>query len=307
MCTEKKGKPRFTLQPVPANENAPGMLVRALSACWGLNLSKVNLLGWTTQKVVQPQPIPGGLELAQDEWEAQPEDTSLDHSDISGGDWCGDNPGQLGEPSGDQSRSLDQPKRTGSDWPSRGGPEDQGLSYEMVDPCQATELKEDSPAVPGTNWDSTKSRLSERGSTNKPSTKRTSLGPQASKRSSTSVSNVPSTEEPEVGSKSSEGTWRQVWTQGSRNRLDDSEVKRDLLKGNSDSESRGHPSRYFWDWFNSKDNKGENDLNSNELMNWRRTKNSGNPLKWEARKGTQRNMSSTGVNDWSSLLGSGTL
>ena len=47
---EKKGKPGFTIQPVPANKNALGTSVRALSARWGLDLSKVNLLGRTTQK-----------------------------------------------------------------------------------------------------------------------------------------------------------------------------------------------------------------------------------------------------------------
>ena len=49
---EKKGKPRFTIQPVLANENALGTLVRALSAHWGLDPSKVNPLGQTTWKVV---------------------------------------------------------------------------------------------------------------------------------------------------------------------------------------------------------------------------------------------------------------
>ena len=143
---ERKGKPGFTIQPVPANENSLGTLVRALGAHWGLDPSKVNPLGRTTRKVVRPQPIPGGLEPAQDEREAQPEDSSLDHPDKSGGDRCGDNPGQLGEPSGDQSRSLDQPERMGGDRQPRGSPEDQGLSYETDDPCQATESKEDSPA-----------------------------------------------------------------------------------------------------------------------------------------------------------------
>ena len=271
---EKKGRPGFTIQPVPANENAPGTSVRALGARWGLDPSKVNLLGRTTRKVVRPQLIPGGLEPAQDEREAQPEDSGLDHPDRSGGDRRGDNPGQLGEPSGDRSRSLDQPKRTGGDRQSRGGPEDRGLSYETDDPYQAAESKRDLPAVPEANQNSTESRSSERDSTesrssvkdstDEPSTERTSTGPQASERSSTLVSNGPSTEEPEVDSESSEGTWRHVWTQGSRNRLDDSEVERNLLEENSDSKSGGRPSRYFRDWFNSEDNKGKNNLNPNE-------------------------------------------
>ena len=214
--------------------------------------------------MVRPQPIPGGLEPAQDKQEAQPKDSSLDHPDKSGDDQCGDDPGQLGEPSGDQSRSLDQPERTGGDWQSRGGPEDWGLSYETDDPHRATESKGDSPAVPETDCNLTESRSSERDSTNEPSTERTSTGPQASEGSSTSMLNAPNTEEPEEGSESSEGTWRQVQTQGSRNRLDDSEVERNLLERNSDSKSGGCPSRYFQDWFNSKDNKGKNDLNSNE-------------------------------------------
>ena len=49
---EKKGKPGFTIQPVPANENAPGTSVKALGVRWGLDPSKVNPLGRTTQKVV---------------------------------------------------------------------------------------------------------------------------------------------------------------------------------------------------------------------------------------------------------------
>ena len=264
MRAEKKGRPGFTIQPVPANENAPGTLVRALSARWGLDPSKVNPLGRTTRKVVRPQSILGGLEPAQDEREAQPEDSGLDHPDRSGGDRRGDDPGQLGEPSGDRSRSLDQPERTGGDWQSRGGPEDRGLSYETDDPCQVVELKGDLPAVPEANQNSTKSRSSEKDSTDEPSTERTSTGLQASERSSTSVSNGPSTEEPEVDSESSEGTWRQVRTQGSRNRSDNSEVERNLLEENSGSESRGRPSRYFRDWFDSEDNKGENNLNPDE-------------------------------------------
>ena len=135
-------------------------------------------------------------------------------------------------------------------------------------------MKEDSLAVPEANRnltesrlserDSTESRLSRKDSTDEPSMDRTWTGLQASERSSTSVSNVPSTEEPEVGSESSKGIWRQVWTQGSRNRWDNSEVERNLLEKNSDSKSGGHPSRYFQDWFDSEDNKGENDLDSNE-------------------------------------------
>ena len=255
MRAEKKGRPGFTIQPVPANENALGMSVRALGAHWGLDPSKVNPLGQTTRKVVQPQSIPGGLEPAQDKREAHPKDSGLDHPDRSGGDWHGDDPGQLGEPSGDWSRSLDQPERTGGDWQSRGGPEDRGLSYETDDPRQAAESKGDLPAVPEANQNSTESRSSERDSTesrssakdsaNEPSTERTSTGLQASERSSTLVSNGPSMEEPEVDSKSSEGTWRQVRTQGSRNRSDDLEVERNLLEENSDSESRGRPSRDF--------------------------------------------------------------
>ena len=42
---EKKGKPGFTIQPMLANENTLGMLVKALGARWGLNPSKVNPLG----------------------------------------------------------------------------------------------------------------------------------------------------------------------------------------------------------------------------------------------------------------------
>ena len=42
---EKKGKPGFTIQLVPANENAPGTSVKALGAHWGLDPSKVNSLG----------------------------------------------------------------------------------------------------------------------------------------------------------------------------------------------------------------------------------------------------------------------
>ena len=138
-----------------------------------------------------------------------------------------------------------------------------------------TELKGDSPAVPEANQNSTESRSSERDSTksrssgkdstDEPSTEMISTGSQASERSSTSVLNLLSTEKPEVGSKLSEETWRQVWTQGSRNRSDNSEVERDLLGGNSDSKSGGRPSRYFHDWFNSKGNKYENDLESNQL------------------------------------------
>ena len=42
-------------------------------------------------------------------------------------------------------------------------------------------------------------------------------------------------------------------------------------------------------------------------MSQRRTKNGRNPLKREAWEGAQGNMRSAGVNDWSDLLGSGTL
>ena len=42
---EKKGQPGFTIQPVLANENVLGTLVRALSVHWGLDPSKVNPLG----------------------------------------------------------------------------------------------------------------------------------------------------------------------------------------------------------------------------------------------------------------------
>ena len=125
-------------------------------------------------------------------------------------------------------------------------------------------MKGDSPAVPETDRNLTESRLLERDSTNELSTERTLTGPQASEGSSTLVSNAPNTEEPEEGSESSEETWRQVWTQGSRKRLDDSEVERNLLERNSDSTSGGRPSRYLQDWFNSEDNKSENDLDSNE-------------------------------------------
>src|ERR1700743_2606165 len=191
LSAEKKGKPGFTIHPVPANEHAPGTSVKALGARWGLDPSKVNPLGRTTRKVVRPQPIPGGLEPAQDEREAQPEDSGLDHPDRSGGDRRGDDPGQLGEPSGDRSRSLDQPERTGGDQQSRGGPEDRGLSYETDDPRQAVESKGDLTAAPEVNQNSTESRSSVKDSTGEPSTERTSTGPQASEKSSTLVSNGP--------------------------------------------------------------------------------------------------------------------
>ena len=260
---EKKGKPGFTIQPVPANENAPGTLVRALGTRWGLDPSKVNPLGRTTRKVVQPQPIPGGLEPAQDEREAQPEDSSLDHPDKSGGNWHGDDPGQLGEPSGDWSRSLDQPERTGSDRPSKDSPEDQGLSYEMDNPHQVMELEENSPAVPGTDRNSIEARSSQRDMTDSPLTERTLPESQGDERSS--VSNVQGTEELEEDPESSEGTWRQVRTRKSTNGSDDSEVERNLLEENADSKSRGRPSRYFQDWFDSKNNKSGSNPEPDEL------------------------------------------
>ena len=148
--------------------------------------------------------IPGGLEPAQDKREAQPKDPSLDHPDKSVSDRRGDNPGQLGEPSSDQSRSLDQPERTGSDWPYKDSPEDQGLSYEMDNPCQATELKENSPAVSGMDRNSTRARSSERDTTDMLSTKRTSPESQGDERSS--ALNVQGTEELEKDPESSEGT-----------------------------------------------------------------------------------------------------
>ena len=213
--------------------------------------------------MVRPQSIPGGLEPAQDEREAQPEDSSLDHPDKSGGDWHGDDPGQLGEPSGDRSRSLDQPERTGSDRPSKDSPEDRGLSYETDNPRQATESKENSSAVLGMDRNSTEARSLERDTTNAPSTERTSLESQGDERSP--ASNAQGTEELEEDPESSEGTWRQVRTRKSTNGLDDSEVERNLLEENADSESGGRPSRYFHDWFDSKKNKSGSNPKPDEL------------------------------------------
>ena len=223
--------------------------------------------------------ILGGLEPAQDKQEAQPEDFSLDHPDKSGGDWCGDNPGQLREPSGDWSRSLDQPERTGSDWPSKGSPENWGLSYETDNPHQAMESKENSPAVPGTDRNLTEARSSERDMTDTPLTERTSPESQGDERSS--VSNIQSTEELEEDPESSEETWRQVRTRKSTNGSDDSEVKRNLLEENADSKSGGRPSRYFHDWFDSENNNSESNPKPDKLdelsKNWEQQK----PIKTE--------------------------
>ena len=223
--------------------------------------------------------ILGGLEPAQDKREAQPEDSSLDHPDKSGGDRRGDDPGQLGEPSGDRSRSLDQPERTGSDWPSKDSLEDRGLSYETDNLCQATESEENSSAVPGTNRNSTEARSLERDMTNAPLTERTSPESQGDERSP--ASNAQGTEELEEDPESSEGTWRQVRTWRSTNGLNDSEVERNLLEENADSESGGRPSRYFHDWFNSENNKSGSDPEPDELNEPSKNQERQKPVKTE--------------------------
>ena len=233
--------------------------------------------------MVRPQSIPGGLEPAQDEREAQPKDSSLDHPDKSGGDRHGDDPGQLGEPSGDWSRSLDQPERMGSDRPSKDSPEDRGLSYEMDNPRQATELEENSLAVPETDRNSTEARSLERDTTNAPSTERMSPESQGDERSP--ASNAQGTEELEEDPESSEGTWRQVQTRKSTNGSDDLEVERNLLEENTDSESGGHPSRYFHDWFNSENNKSGSDPEPDELDEPGKNQEQWKPVKTEGRDG----------------------
>ena len=59
------------------------------------------------------------------------------------------------------------------DWPSRGDPRDWGLSCETDNPPQAMESNENSPPVPGIDRNLTEVRLSEKNTTNAPSTERT--------------------------------------------------------------------------------------------------------------------------------------
>ena len=92
-------------------------------------------------------------------------------------------------------------------------------------------------------------------------------------------------EEPEGGSESSEGTWRPVRTQGSRNRSDNSEVERNLLEGNSDSKTGGCPSKYFCDWFNSENNKDEDDLKSNKPNELEESQEQWKPIEMGSQEG----------------------
>ena len=158
----------------------------------------------------------------------------------------------------------------GSDWPSKDSPEDWGLSYEMNNPRQEMELEENSPAVLRTDRNLSEARLSERDMTDVPSTERMLPESQGDERSS--ALNVQGTEELEEDPESSEGTWRQVWTWKSTNGLDDLKVERNLLEEDTDSESGGRPSRYFHNWFDSKNNKSRSDPKPDELdepsKNW---------------------------------------
>ena len=65
--TKLKGKPGFNLKEIITGEKALGSSEKNLGACWGVNPSKLNPAGRTTQRSVQSQSVTGTIEPTQEE------------------------------------------------------------------------------------------------------------------------------------------------------------------------------------------------------------------------------------------------
>src|SRR5580692_10029002 len=229
----------------PAKDKMHGSSMKELGKAWGLEPDKMNLAGRTTRKSVQSsQKIPGGLEPAQEEREAQAVNAGLDPPEKSGGGRQQNDLDQLGEPRGDRSGDQSQPGEAGGDRSKGGRKEDRrSLSYK-TDEEPNEEVKDN---VPSSDSSSSEIPSTERASPEDPSTERTSTDPQTTDGSS--AEDGPGSDEISENSQSTESPWRQTRVRRKSNKSEDDEVEKDLLKGGSESENGNRPSKYFMDWF----------------------------------------------------------
>ena len=160
----KRKKQVFVYQEIPNNEKAPGTTEKELGARWGLDEGTSEQRGRTTRARVQAQTIPGDLQGVQ------PEETSLDQPESSGGDRQRlDQPANAG---GDrQGHSSDQSGRPGGDRNEENSLEDR-LSYASESGNQGKQLEQEAPETRAdTNtWKRVKrkrSELSERSDSSK--------------------------------------------------------------------------------------------------------------------------------------------
>ena len=233
-----KSKPGFRYEEVSANEKLPGSSDRDLGRQWGLAPERVNQSGRTTRQGSRSQPIPGGLDSAQEE---RPPYSIHDPPEGSGTDRMKDqnHPSNLGV---DRSvdRSQDRSGRPDSNQLETDSQEDRRLSYAPSEEPVRISPERQSTVVPPSERETPAFQQSERMSSEDPQ-----MG----------ISDPHAPDLARSESRSSEGTQRPEGNEQRSVRSDADEVEQDLLGTGANSEYNDRPSNHIQNQYDDEDNK----------------------------------------------------